>query len=305
MIRLWVSLLLMLINSTICFGNTNTAVTNNGTKNFNDPDKIFYEGLNKARNKKTKEAIALLESLLNYNTENINYYAYLGYLEYVEGNYDKAVSVLKRALEIDENLLIAHIILGEIYYQMNDIVKARESFEKVINLNPNIKLAHIRLYELFKNNNLEVANKHYLKIFQLPSTKIEAFLPDIKKIGSLNLISNKNKVLLKDIGIDKKIKVKEDVIEKILNTSEEVSNKKQQVIVKIKKKKFDFNLNLDFISSPFKNFDIDKFYVKLVEFILVSIFLIIYTIIKSRKEKALSNVVLNHFRTSRYSNKEI
>ncbi len=297
-------LLFMAINSNNIFSDTNINSTNaSGKAVQSDPNKIFLEGLNKARNKQTKEAIKLLESLLNYNTENINYYTYLGYLEYVEGNYDKAEKIFLKALNINETLIIAHIVLGEIYYQMNDIIKAREEFETVLKINPNVKLAHIRLYELYKNNNTEIANKHYLKIFQLPSTKIENFLPDIKKIGSLNLTSG-HKILLKDIGIAKKIKVKEDVINKILNTKEDKSNT-SQVIVKVKKSKFRLNINLSFFSSPFKNFNIDKFYVKLVEFIIVSIFLIIYTIIKNRKEKALSNVVLNHFRTSRYNNKEI
>lgn len=289
----------------IGIAETNSMSTNMINENINNADKIFYEGLNKAKEGKTTEAIKLLESLLQYNTDNISYYLYLGYLEYVAGNYDKAKDVLLKSLNINGNLVISHLILGEIYYELNDIIKAREEFEKVVSINDNVKIAHIRLYELYKNNNPVIANKHYIKIFQLPPTKIEQFLPDIKKIGSLNLNKNNEKILLKDIGIDKKIKKIDKVtIANILNENEEKTNKKEEVIVKVKKNKFKFNISFDLLSAPFKNFDLSKFYVKLVEFIIITIFLIIYNIIKNRREKSLNNVVLNHFRITRYSNKE-
>ena len=188
------------------------------------PESIFNQGLQQLQKGNINEAIHLLEKLTDYNTQNPNYYVYLGYLHYVAGNYDQAINILNKSLEFNSNSLITHLILGEIYYQMNKIVESREEFKKVVEMNNNIKLAHIRLYELYKDNNPTEANSHYIKIFQLPTTKIEHFLPDIDKIGEIELPFNNNLVVLKDNNLEKKIQTSKDMIDKIFQENVNSTN---------------------------------------------------------------------------------
>lgn len=283
-------ILIFLTSTLLAETNTNTAISD-------DPDTIFNQGLNELQKGNDTKAISLLEKLLSYNTKNPDYYIYLGYLYYKQGNYEKAVIVLNKAIEFNDNSIAAHFLLGEIYYQLNSILKARNEFEKVIKLNKQIKLAHIRLYELFKDNNPEKANQHYLKIFQLPPTKLEKLLPQVDKIGNINLPFNKNVMVLKDIILDKKIKPDDALVDKILSETTSKTNK-EKIIVSVKNRKFHFNFKLNFLLNPLKNFDKEKFYIKLVELIFISIFLFIYSLFQRKKEKKYERIVLNQFRVT-------
>ena len=211
-------LLIILLNSALL------AQTNNNIPITGSPESIFNQGLKQLQKGNINEAIHLLEKLTDYNTQNPNYYIYLGYCHYVAGNYDQAVTVLNKSLEFNSNSLITHLILGEIYYQLNKIVVSREEFKKVVEMNDNIKLAHIRLYELYKDNNPTEANSHYIKIFQLPTTKIERFLPDIDKIGDITIPFNDNLVVLKDNNLERKIQTSKDMIDKIFQENVNSTN---------------------------------------------------------------------------------
>ncbi len=300
-----VFLLVVVFYSKLYSQITNSQLTNVISTNTQDiipgtadegHDAVFNRGLKELQKGNLSKAISLLEKLLSYNTANPDYYIYLGYLYYKQFNYDKAVDVLNRSLGFDDDLLVSHILLGEIYYQMNSILKARTEFEEVISINPKVKLAHIRLYELFKNNNPIKANEHYLQIFHLNKTKLEKFLPDIDKIGSITLRFNKNVLILKDSIINRKLQ-KDRLIEEILGDSSDRSDK-EKIIVSVKNKKFKLNLNFGFLLNPFKKFDKEKFYIKIIELIFVSIFLFIYSFFQRKKEKRLERIVLNQYRVS-------
>lgn len=281
-------------NNSIFCNDTNT-VSTNIIVNTENPDTIFNNGLKELQKGNINKAILLLEKLLSYQTKNPDYYIYLGYLYYVQGNYEKAITHLNKSLEFDDNLLATHILLGEIFYQMNSILKARNEFEKVIAINSKIKLAHIRLYELFKDNNPAKANNHYLQIFQLPKTKLEKLLPQSDKIGNIPLPFNKNVMILKDIILDKKIKKSDKILDKIFNNAAAKTNK-EKIIVSVKNKKFNINVDFNFLLNPFKTFDKEKFFVKLIEFIFISIFLLIYSMFQRKREKKYEKIVLNQFR---------
>ena len=61
---------------------------------------------------------------------------------------------------------------------------------------------------------------------------------------------------------------------------------------------FDWDLKLKFLTNPIKNFDKEKFFIKLIELIFVSIFLFIYSFFQKKKEKQLEKVVLTQYRVS-------
>lgn len=296
---------LVFINNILFSQNTNLQSTNQQNTNLQsinadaatgDPDAIFNNGLKELQKGNISEAIGLLEKLLSYNTRNPDYYIYLGYLYYKQGNYDEAVNVLNKSLEYDDMLLVPHILLGEIYYQLNNILEARNQFEEVININSSIKRAHIRLYELYKYNNTAKANEHYLKIFHLPVTKLEKFLPGIEKIGSIPLAFKKDVLILKDAAINKKIRSVKLPDEILKEKDLSVKSNNEQIIISVDNKVKKNNFNLKFLLNPFKNFNKEKFYIKAVEFIFISIFLFICSIFQRRKVKKLERVVLNQYR---------
>ncbi len=259
--KILILLSLLVFSNNILFSqDTNSQSTNlqktnlqsiNASATNGDPDAIFNNGLKELQKGNISEAIGLLEKLLSYNTQNPDYYIYLGYLYYKQGNYDEAVNVLNKSLEFDDMLLVPHILLGEIHYQLNNILEARNEFEEVININSSIKRAHIRLYELYKYNNTAKANEHYLKIFHLPATKLEKFLPGIEKIGSIPLAFKKDVLILKDNIMNEKIRnVK--LPDEILKDASVKSNSEQIIIsVNNKGKK----INFKFLLNPFKNFN--------------------------------------------------
>ncbi|MDD5065835.1 MAG: tetratricopeptide repeat protein [bacterium] len=272
--------------------------TNEQTSLTEDPEVIFNKGLKELQNDNINNAINELEKLLSYNTVNPNYYVYLGYLYYVQGSYDDAISVLDKAILINPHIIISHLLLGEMHYQLKNILKSREEFDKVIQLNPNIKLAHIRLYELFKDNNPEKANVHYLKIFQLPPTKLERLLPDVDKIGDIKLPFNKNFIVLKDIRIEEKLNrnLAENIFEENVKSTNEQATNAQKIIVSVKKKGTPFRVNLNFFQNPFKSFDKEKFFIKLVEIVFVGIFLFVYSLVLRKGEREFKKMVLSQYR---------
>jgi len=290
-------IILMFFMTSVLFSQTNVN-TNSTNISFNDPDVIFNNGLKELQKGNVEKAISLLEELLSYNTDNPNYYIYLGYLYYRQFRYDKALKVLSKAVSLNEEMLIAHILLGEIYYQMNNILEARNEYTKVIEMNPNIKQAHIRLYELLKESNPEKANEHYLKIFQLPPTRLEQFLPDIDKIGNIKLPFNKSILIIKDSKIEKNIHKGTNILNEIFYSGTNITNK-EKIIVSVKKNKFAFDFK--FLLKPFKNFDKERFYTKIIEFIFISIFLIIYSFIQRKKSKAMEKVVYTQYRITNIS----
>lgn len=284
-------LLFMLIIITTLFSETNIS-------NELSPESIFQKALESLNNGDIDTAILQLEKLLSYNPQSKDYYEYLGYLYFVQGSYQKSINIMERTLQIEPDSIIAHLVLGEIFYQQNEIVKAREIYTRLVQIEPDIKIAHIRLYELLKNNNPKEANKHYLKVFQLPPTRIEKYLPELKNIN--NIILPKKIVLIKDLGIEKKIKVKEEFLKNIFSETEKQTNlPSRSVILSIKKRKgFKLQFNFKSLSSPFKSFDKEKFYIKLVEITIVILIFIIYSITTRKKREMLKRVVVSNYRVS-------
>lgn len=247
-------------------------------------------------------AISKLEKLITYDKNN-SYDVYLGYLYFVKGKYDKSKEIMESVLKRDPKSVVAYLVLGEIFYQQNNIIESRDIYEQLNKISPDLKTVHIRLYELLKNNNEAEANKHYLKIFQLPTTKIEKYLPEIEDIGKINITSPDKIVIMKGLGIDNKIKVKEGFIENILSETGHNSQYSNKSVILTVKKHRGLKINFNTLSSPFKKIDSEKFYSKLIEVLIVSLVFIIYSIATKRQRERLKKYVVSNYRINPVINK--
>jgi tetratricopeptide (TPR) repeat protein len=90
-----------------------------------------------------EENLPLAEQLLNDAIEidpNLPLvYVALGDINYRKGraNWDQAIAMYKKALQIDENLAVAHYALAYCFYNRNDRIQARPHCEKAMALNYN------------------------------------------------------------------------------------------------------------------------------------------------------------------------
>ena len=77
-----------------------------------------------------------------------------------------------------------------------------------------------------------------------------------------------------------------------------------EIITTVKNNKFNLNLNFSFLTNPFTNLDKENFSIKLIEFIIVSIFLFIFNMFQRKSEKGFYRVVLSQYRVSTVQKKE-
>ncbi len=274
--------------------NMTNSVVNDKKRLKNELQHLDYNNID--------SAISKLEKLITYDKNN-SYDVYLGYLYFVKGKYDKSKEIMESVLKRDPKSVVAYLVLGEIFYQQNNIIESRDIYEQLNKISPDLKTVHIRLYELLKNNNEAEANKHYLKIFQLPTTKIEKYLPEIEDIGKINITSPDKIVIMKGLGIDNKIKVKEGFIENILSETGHNSQYSNKSVILTVKKHRGLKINFNTLSSPFKKIDSEKFYSKLIEVLIVSLVFIIYSIATKRQRERLKKYVVSNYRINPVINK--
>lgn len=73
----------------------------------------------------------------------------MGYLFYVEGNFDEAESVLRRGLEVDANEPNGHTVLGMVLFKLNRLEEAERSAHEALVLNPRFAGAYLVLSDVY------------------------------------------------------------------------------------------------------------------------------------------------------------
>ena len=122
-----------------------------------------------------KQAKLKLVKLLKMAPQNSEATHLLGVIHYIEGEPQKAITYISRAILINPVEPSFHINLGSAYQQANANDKARCSFEKAIALNPNSCDAHYNLGNLFlQQQQLEKATLSYQQVILLNPLHINA-----------------------------------------------------------------------------------------------------------------------------------
>ncbi len=86
---------------------------------------------------KVKEAIGQLEKIAPYNSNQPTIAFELGLLYYRDGQKDKALNQLQRAVLLSPNFANAHWYLALLYEERQDIPNAIDQMEKILSVDAN------------------------------------------------------------------------------------------------------------------------------------------------------------------------
>ncbi|MEO0205819.1 MAG: tetratricopeptide repeat protein [candidate division WOR-3 bacterium] len=113
-----------------------------------DANALNYVGYTYAENAESLDyALELIERALSIEPNNGYIIDSRGWVYYQQGDYESALSDLKKANELVEDAVILEH-LGDVYVKLNEIEKAIEAYKKVLNLEPKNKKVKAKLSNL-------------------------------------------------------------------------------------------------------------------------------------------------------------
>lgn len=113
-------------------------------------DELYARAEECFKNKKYKDAISYIEQIINLNPRHAKAWALQGKIYANQGNYEKAIECLQKAISIDQLLYDTHFLLGVISSKTN-LPQAVEHFKKSVYSNPNFPLSHFYLANIYKD----------------------------------------------------------------------------------------------------------------------------------------------------------
>jgi tetratricopeptide (TPR) repeat protein len=106
------------------------------------------------------------------NTEILNK---LGFINGKMGNFDKAIDLYKRSIELDATDDLTHLALGSIYKSQGDFDKAQEHYEKALAIDTQYAITYYNYGNLFNDKGeFAKAEEMYSKALALQNDFTEA-----------------------------------------------------------------------------------------------------------------------------------
>lgn len=252
-------------------------------------EQYFENALNYIHNKKYSSAITEIQKAVSINSNEVGYKIYLGYLNYLRGNYNKAQDLSLSILQTHPDNILCKLILADIFYQNKNWSDAIELYNGINLQSPNLKIVKIRLYELYKYTDEELSHKYYLKALQLLKTDLSLFFPTISN-SKINLPNQKNFTIFNKAD-KKRITDTNDIINISFRSNKDKTENTNIIIQSVQTKaKHEFHI------SFFKHFDSGFLFAKIVISILIIILYFIIALIKRKKERQNDDVVLDNYR---------
>jgi protein O-GlcNAc transferase len=206
-----------------------------------DPGYIAFANLADvySKCKKNDQAISAYEKALQYNSSDPFVYNPLGYLYYLQENYQKAFDNFAKSLQLNPSLKDTNLFIGEIYSKVNQNIKAINFYKREINFYPNQSTAYLQLgsalqkigfieeaityfktgVELLKSENSPRLNSQYNFLLYMlnhaPSSSMQEFLavaknfyrdcfPELAKLKETPILYKHRK---EDFTTNRKIKI--------------------------------------------------------------------------------------------------
>lgn len=130
---------------------------------------IFYIFQTIRRNMDWKDEKTIWLSAISVDPAQPRPYAALGVVYTKAGQYDEAINLFKKALELNEPSAKLNADLGLIYEKKGETEKAIEQYKVALTLDRNFYLAHIYLGNLYlqKQKNFNLAEQEYKKALEI------------------------------------------------------------------------------------------------------------------------------------------
>lgn len=118
---------------------------------FPDYYEAFYHiGVVKTRQGLLGEALPAFQKAIDLSGGRYAWAEFgIGYLQYLEGKSEDAVTTLRRGLEVDENSPEGHLFLGMALLRLNRLEEAEKSAREALLRNPNLALAYLVLSDVY------------------------------------------------------------------------------------------------------------------------------------------------------------
>jgi tetratricopeptide (TPR) repeat protein len=121
---------------------------------------------------KYDEAVAAFEAELRIDPENAKAIAYLGDIAMKRGDNEKALKLLRKAAQLQENVRLAYMDIAGILVDQKQYAEALSALRRAVKLDPTQSDAHFRLghvYKLMGDN--AAAEKEFAKVRELKEKK--------------------------------------------------------------------------------------------------------------------------------------
>lgn len=175
-------------------------------------DFLAYEG-------RTKDARALLESVLQQDPNNVSAHETMGYLEFAAGNRDAARKWYEQAVKLDSQSYLAHYYYAAMSIDAGsgDDAQIESSLRMAIELNPRFAPAYDLLAVFYGTRHEKLDQAH---IFNIQAISLEP--------GEVRYRINAANILLEEAKPDDALRVLKQAIS-VAKTPEEVAQIQQRI----------------------------------------------------------------------------
>ena len=136
------------------------------------------EGHHKFTKEANIEALKYLDSAIEADANNAQAYAWKacaigqalgrGYIEYSDENIGRVLTLIDKAIEVDQNDFEAHRMLAEVYLTMHDFKNSKKSGQKAFQMNPNDpRVISVYGEALLREEEIEEGITHLEKAYEL------------------------------------------------------------------------------------------------------------------------------------------
>lgn len=129
----------------------------------------YYKGMAYKKLGKSKKAILNLMISLSKDHSDFRVYRDLGLIYFEDKKYKIAENCLKDALNLNPNITEAYLNLGYIYESQKKYKLAAKNYKKAIELNMDQKVYAYSKSQKSKENNINIASKHFEQSFDFES----------------------------------------------------------------------------------------------------------------------------------------
>ncbi|HKV63123.1 MAG TPA: tetratricopeptide repeat protein [Candidatus Acidoferrum sp.] len=118
---------------------------------FPDYYEAFYHlGLVKTRQGLLDEAMPAFQKAIDLSAGRYAWADFgIGYVQYLEGKTDEAVTTIRRGLEVDANSADGYLFLGMAYLRLNRLDEAEKSAREALLRNPKLAQAYLLLSDVY------------------------------------------------------------------------------------------------------------------------------------------------------------